>query len=280
LIAIAEELLQGSKPEERGHMAKEILPVRGSWEKALAPFLELPARPSAAITSPLGGIVHLVDYKLSYEFRNKWESVPRDAANCSPALRLALFVTRILSSFDVIEYVDAESLVTIFYNLPLAIQLVDEDLSIENCNGITGIGLPEQREEYMEAVNDGRKVISRWIHSDKQAVSGKTVSSELSSFWESKLDKLSGSSPVDYRVGEAFVKIMGSGGSTSKARSSDDLAKLCKEARTANAIQSASWLTALRHSIIASPAGSRLCNELIADSTGLKAEDEQNDGEY
>lgn len=261
-------------------MAKEILPVRESWEKALTPFLELPARPSAAITSPLGGIVHLVDYKLSYGFRNKWESVPRDAENCSPALRLALFVTRILSSFDVIEYVDAESLVTIFYNLPLAIQLVDEDLSIENCNGITGIGLPEQREEYMEAVNDGRKVISRWIHSDKQAVSGKTVSSELSSFWESKLDKLSGSSPVDYRVGEAFVKIMGGGGSTSKARSSDELAKLCKEARTANAIQSASWLAALRHSIIASPAGSRLCNELVADSTGLKPEDEQNDGEY
>jgi hypothetical protein len=279
LIAIAEELLQGSKPEERGHVANEVLPLRESWEKALAPFLELPARPSTAITSPLGGTVHLVDYKLSDEFRHKWESVPRDAENCSPALRLSLFVTRILS-FDIIEYADAEALETIFYNLPLAIQLVDEDLSIENCNGITGIGLPEQREEYMEAVNDGRKVISKWIHSDKQAVSGGTVSSELSSFWESKLDKLSGSTPVDYRVGEAFVKIMGSGGSMSKAKSSEDLAKLCKEARTANTVRSASWLTALRHSIIASPAGSRLCNELVADSTGLKPEDEQNDGEY
>lgn len=260
-------------------MAENIMPSRQSWEKALSPFLELPPRPSTAITSPLGGIVHLVDYELPEGFRKQWESVPRDADHCSPALRLALFTTRVLSSFDIIGHIDTEEgLETLFYNLPLALQLIDDDLSIENSNGITGLGFPEQQEEYMEVVNDGRKIISKWIHSDSQVTSGGAVSSLLFSFWESKLDNLGGASPMDYRVGEAFVKIMASAGSTSKAKSSEDLAKLCKETRTANVIRSAAWLTALRHSVINNTAGTRLFNELVADSTGLSPQDGRDDG--
>lgn len=277
LLTIADELLQASKPEDRRHMAKDILPSRQSWEEALAPFLELPPRRSTAITSPLGGIVHLVDNELPEIFQKRWESIPRDADNCSSALRLAFFTTRILS-LDIIQHIDTEGLETLFYNLPLALQLIDDDLSIENCNGITGLGLPEQREEYMEVVNDGRKVISEWIHSDSRTSSGGTVSSMLSTFWEQKLERLDATSPVDYRVGEAFVKIMASVGSSTK--SSEDIAKLCKDTRTANAIRSAAWLTTLRHSIISNPAGTRLCNELVADSTGLNPQDEQQAGAY
>lgn len=216
--------------------------------------------------------MHLIDRELSEMFRKLWETVPRDSDNCSSAFRLAMFTTRILSSFDAVEQVDTEVLEVLFYNLPLALQLIDDDLSIENCNGVTGIGLSEQREEYMEIVNEGRKVISRWIDSDKQAGSGVTVSSILSSVWESKLEKLSGTSPVDYRVGEIFVKIMINAGSLS-AKSSEDLAKLCKDVRTANTIRSASWLASLRDSIISNPAGTRLCNELVADSTDIKPDE-------
>lgn len=281
LLNIAEDLLQGSKPEEIGQTAKDVLPSRQCWEKALAPFLGIPPRPSTAITSPLGGIVHLVNSELPETSKQQWESAVRDSEHCSAAFRLASFTSSILTSFDVIASVDTETLETLFYNLPLALQLIDDDLSIENCNGITGMELPAQREEYMEIVNDGRKVISKWISSDAQVVSeGVPVNSKLSSFWANKLDGLNGTSPLDYRIGEAFVKIMASAGSLSKAQSPDEVAKLCKETRTANAIRSASWLTSLRHLVISNPAGTRLCNELVADSTGLKPQDEQGDGEY
>lgn len=224
--------------------------------------------------------MHLVDHGLSETFKQRWESVPRDSDHCSSAFRMASFTTRILSSFDIIEYVDTETLETLFYSLPLALQLIDDDLSIEGCNGITGMELSDQREEYTETVNEGRQVISRWIHSDAEIVSeGVTLSSKLLSFWENQLEKLAGTSPVNYRVGEAFVKIMASIGSPKKAKSPEEVTKICKETRTANAIRSASWLTSLRHLVISNPAGTRLCNELVADSTGLNPQDERGDGE-
>ncbi|KAJ5091452.1 hypothetical protein NUU61_006322 [Penicillium alfredii] len=250
LLAIAEELLQGTQDEKAPSTIKDVLPSRSSWEKALSPFLQLPPRPSTAITSPLGGIIHLVQRELSESLKSLLLSIPRDSSHCSAAFRLATFTTRILSSLDIVNQLDKEDLETLFYFLPVAIQLIDDDLSIENCNGISGLELADQREEYMETVFNGRKV----------------------------LEGLDGVSPVDYRVGEAFVKIMTSMDSIETSKSSDDVAKLCREARTANAIRSASWFAVLRSSILSNPVGNRICNELVADSTGLKPQDDSQDG--
>lgn len=279
LLSIAEELLRGFTPEEASQTTKDIFPSSQSWEKALAPFLQLPPRSSTAITSPIGGIVHLIDRELPETFWEQYNNVSRDASHCSSAFRLAYFAARILSSFEVLEHLGEEDLETLFYNLPLALQLIDDDLSIEKCNGITGIQLPEQRDEYLEIVHEGRKVINKWIHSSSQASPEGTISSRLSSSWINKLDKLSGTSSVDYRIGEAFVKVMAGADSSSTSKSSEEIAQLCKNTRTANAIYSASWMAVLRPAVISNSAGTRLCNELVADSTGLKVEDGQKDGQ-
>lgn len=172
---------------------------------------------------------------------------------------------------------DKEDLETLFYFVPLAVQLIDDDLSIENSNGISGLELGDQREEYLEVVFKGRRVISDWVH-DKEYASHApqvTITSSLLSFWESKIEGLSGTSPLDYRIGEAFVKIMGS---AEISRSSDDIAKICREARTANAIRSASWFAVLRSSILSNSVGNRICNELVAESSGLKPQNSSPDG--
>ncbi|XHG07096.1 hypothetical protein AWENTII_010256 [Aspergillus wentii] len=280
LLNIAEELLQSSKPEEKGQLAKEILPSRQSWENALGPFLELPPRVSTAITSPIGGIVHLIDRELPDTFYGSYERIPRDSNHCSSAFRLAYFTTRILSLFEVAEYLGTQDLETLFYNLPLAIQVIDDDLSIENCNGIAGLELPEQREAYMEIVNDGRKLINTWIRSNSQVIDSEkeTISSVLYHCWESKLENLGGVSPKDYRVGEAFARVMAGLDSLDNIVTGEDITKICRESRTANAIRSASWFSVLRPLVISNPSGTRLCNELVADSTGLKPQDERKDG--
>jgi hypothetical protein len=107
-----------------------------------------------------------------------------------------------------------------------------------------------------------------------------TISSALTSSWENKLEKLSGNSPVDYRIGEAFTKIMTSIDVVEHPKSADEVAKICRESRTANAIRSASWFAVLRSPILSSPVGSRVCNELVADSTGLKPLDPTSDGMF
>ncbi|KAF7587779.1 hypothetical protein BBP40_006714 [Aspergillus hancockii] len=271
LLKIAEELLHNAKPEDLKQVMKDILPSSQSWQDALEPFLAIPPRISTAITSPLGGTVHLIDHHISDESRSRYDTVPRDSSNCSSAFRLAYFTIRILLSFDATSELSAEELETLFYYLPLSVQLVEDDLSIDNCNGITGVMLPEQREEYLEVVSGGRSLIKGWSHSKE------SVASSMIAFWESKLGNLNGTSPVDYRIGEAFVKIIESTDS-SYHKSSEEVVKICRDARMANAIRSASWVALLRDSILSNPAGTRLCNELIAESTGLKAHDEKKDG--
>lgn len=278
LLSIAEELLQNLTPEEASQTTKSVFPSAQSWEKALGPFLQLPPRSSTAITNPIGATVHLIDRELSETFWEQYNSISRDASHCSAAFRLSYFATKILSSFAVTEHLGAEEIEALFYNLPLAIQLVEDDLSIEKCNGITGIQLAEQREEYLEIVKEGRKVIYEWVQSNSQ-IGGETVSSRLIASWISKLDNLDGNSPVSYRIGEAFVKVMAGADSSKTSKSPEDVTQLCRDTRTANVIRSAAWMRVLRQSVVSNPAGTRLCNELVADSTGLKVEDERKDGE-
>ena len=262
-------------PEQASQTTKSIFPSVQSWEKALGPFLRLPPRSSTAITSPIGGTLHLIDRELPETFWEQYNSISRDSSHCSSAFRLAHFATKILSSFEVTEHLGGEELETLFNNLPLAIQLIDDDLSIEKCNGITGIQLPEQRDEYMEIVHEGRKVVNRWVHSSSQ-----NLSTKISTFWGSRLDKIDGTSPMDYRIGEAFVKVMASAASSETSKSSEEIVQLCRSTRTSNAIQSVSWMMVLRPFVISNPAGTRLCNELVADSTGLKVQDGQEDGKW
>ena len=224
--------------------------------------------------------MHLVDRNVPENVRNEWQNVSRDITHLPSAFRLAFFTAKLLSSSVNNDELGANELETLFYNLPLAIQLIDDDLSIENCNGITGVIEHEQREEYFEVIAQGRAVINGWIHSRSpiEAERGTTISSMLFSFWESNLTKLEGTSPVDYRIGEAFVKIMTEAGSLRGTKSADTLTRISRESRMASAIRSGSWFVVLRHSIVANAAGTRLCNELVADSTGLKSEDGQKDG--
>ena len=267
--------MQGIETHEAEYTAKDLLPSRQSWEDALSPFLQLPPRPSTAITSPTGGTVHLIQRELSESFKALWLTLPRDSARCTAAFRLAVFTIKALSTFDITKQLAKEDLETLFYFLPLAVQLIDDDLSIENCNVITGLELADQREEYLELVFTGRKVIGNWIN-NKDPLSfmpDTNVSSFLVSFWESKLEGLGGKSPVDYRIGESFVRILASADGAASAKSADDVAKICREARTANGIRSAAWFAALRSSILSNPVGNRICNELVADSTGLKPQD-------
>lgn len=248
----------------------------------MAPFLQLPPRPSTAITSPLAGVVHLIQRDLSDSFKELRLNIARDSSHSSAAFRLASFTIRILSSAPLIENMDKEDLETLFYFVPLAVQLIDDDLSIENSNGILGLELADQRDEYVEIVFKGRRVISDWVHSEGNTryAPQSTVSSSLLSFWESKLEGLEGTSPLDYRVGEAFVKIMGSVETLAASKSADDVATICRNARIANAIRSASWFIVLRSSILSNAIGNRICNELVADSSGLKPQSTSPEGKF
>ncbi|KAL2869352.1 ubiquitin-protein ligase RKR1 [Aspergillus lucknowensis] len=274
LLNIVEELLRSSEPEEVGELARDILPSQQVWEGALRPFLELPPRLSTSITSPLSGVVHLIDRELPETFSQRFENIARDSSQGSAAFRLAHFTVRALTSFDLTEYLGVENFEALFFYLPLAVQLIEDDLDIERYNYIAGSLAHHQREEYREVVNDARRIIRGWSSSTQHISStGETVPVALASVWKTKLERLDGTSPVDYRVGEAFSKIIDGVNPSIIVHSSEEIGQLCKGVRTDNAIRSAAWIAVLRRSALSSPAGIRVCNELVADSTELKVED-------
>lgn len=256
---------------------KEVLPSHTAWENALAPFLRIPPRHSTAITSPLLGGVHLVERDVSESLKNLWLSIPRDSDRCTVAFRITSFITKILVSSDVATKLDSDDLDTLFFFFPLALQLVDDDLNIENCNGISGVEFADQRDDYLDLVIQGQGVLNKWIHAKEPLKSSeeKSTSSQIVALWEGKLEQLDGTSPVDYRIGQTFVKIMTS---LDINKSSDEVAKICRDARNVNAIRSASWFAVLRSSILSNAVGNRICNELVADSTGLKADGSSSSG--
>lgn len=216
----------------------------------------------------------MIQRELSESFKALWPTIPRDSDHRTSAFRLAAFTINVLSTSEILKHLDQGSLETVFRFLPLAIQVIDDDLSIENSNGVSGIELADQREEYTQIVLDGRKLISKWIHGSEpvEFAPEKTISSLFTAFWEDRLEEVKSTSPADYRTGEAFVKIMLNADSPPQSKSSDDIAQICRDARSANTFRSASWFAVLRSAILSNPVGNRICNELVADSTGLKPE--------
>ncbi|KAJ5291939.1 hypothetical protein N7478_001190 [Penicillium angulare] len=277
LLEITKELLEGID-SNADFSITDILAHQSVWEEAMGPFLQLPPRASTAITSPIMGVVNLVEREISESLKALWLSIPRDSDRCTVAFRLAVFTIKALSTFDIATQLNTADITTLSYFLPLVIQLIDDDLSIENSNGISGLELADQREDYFDIVFQGRKIISDWIRSQEPLKSSPetTISSCLTSLWEDKLEALNGTSPADYRVGQAFVKLMTS--MDEKRKPPDEVAKICREARSVNGIRSASWFAVLRTSILSNPVGNRICNELVADSTGLKPEDPSSQG--
>ncbi|KAL2799808.1 hypothetical protein BJX66DRAFT_292674 [Aspergillus keveii] len=279
LLSIAEELLRSSKPEDVAQVSRDILPSQPMWEEALGPFLELPPRLSTAITSPLSGIVHLIGRGLSETFSQRYENIARDSSQCSAAFRLAHYTVRVLSSLDITEHIGLKEFEVLFYNLPLVVQLIEDGLVIDGYNHIAGPLTQEQREESGNIVKDARKIIQGWSSSTQQIAStGGAVSATIASVWETRLENLEGISPVDYRVGQVFTKVMEGVDPSSIALSSEAIGQLCRGMRSDNAIRSAARVALLRRSILQNPAGVRVCNEFVADSTGLKVEEETGNG--
>ena len=125
-------------------------------------------------------------------------------------------------------------------------------------------------------------MITKLVHDSEPVGSApeKTISSLFTELWEARLEEVKSTSPADYRIGEVFVKVMNIADSTQKSKSSEDVAQICRDARSANIFRSASWFAVLRSSILQNPVGNRICNELVADSTGLKTETASEGGKY
>jgi E3 ubiquitin-protein ligase listerin len=279
-VAIALNLMQNAKPEDRTAVANKVIPDQPSWKIALEPFLALPPRPSTSITSPLAGVVHLVEYDLSDSFIERLRTTPRDTNGWSSAYRLLFYTTKVLSSVKVVELLNPQQREALFYYIPLTIQLVDDDISIDGSISITSSDSPEDREEFTDVIQLGRNLFTSWLRSDSILNYGEQISISKSfvRFWTEELSRVTDMSPESYRVGESFTKIMTVFESQTATRKADSFNSFAADIRTMNGIHAAASLAVWGQVILATPSGAKLCNQMIADATGSDPDSKPKEG--
>lgn len=76
----------------------------------------------------LGGAINLIDREMSYVADVR--SISRDFDGCSPALRMAWYVTRLLNTTDVFDHATEEQRVVLLQHLATFTQLATHDISV------------------------------------------------------------------------------------------------------------------------------------------------------
>ena len=189
-------------------------------------------------------------------------SVDRDYNQCSLAYRLAYFVANMLIRIPQPDYLESKELrERLFLYLPLAIQLIDDDLNVEGSTGVVALDVPDIRDDCVNLVSEVRLIMKGWVD---EADSG------LVKFWEDRLRDLRDDTAQTYRTAEVFTRIVSEKDSIGKlgsAESSFQLAEQMSGSSTPFILPTV--LAAYRNSIAGAAASIRLCNRLIADLTGL-----------
>lgn len=273
LVDVAGEVLAKSSVEDKPRILSRLLPTRDQWEQALDPFLRRPLKASASISKVLAGAVFLADTSFPEGFSQDIDSVPRDSYRFSSGFRLTFYVTKVLSSTS-LEFIEQASREILFFYLPLATQLVNDDVSLEGPKGFFDRDMPDIRDESAELVSEARLIIKGWLLS-ATLVTGqeKPAPSNIFDLWEKQFGSMQGTSPKSYNIAETFARIVAERDSSGTARSAESFLTRAKQIEgPSNPFVLASVVAAFRDFIAATPSGVRLCNELISDSTGFKSE--------
>jgi hypothetical protein len=293
LVELAEELIQSGANE-----SSNLFPTSEHWRNALAPFLNIPPLPAAAIISPLQGVVYAIT-----KGSTALPILPRDSDDFTLAVRLTLYVTKLVRSTAILKLISQDQITGLYLYFPQALQLINEKLSLESSNEIWGTSTPEIVEEMIELLAQGQAAITGWIRAqeslnraDSESVSemiaqGPTSASgespaqanvdgalqqpaNLASTWLEQLDTdgMTGVSATAYNLGISFASIMSECLDTGGiGRYTGRLDKHLPAIRTSDdLVRSASLIAIARDFLATSPQGNRICNELIADVTDLK----------
>ncbi|KAF1963832.1 hypothetical protein CC80DRAFT_398192 [Byssothecium circinans] len=255
-----------------------IFPKLDSWQAALYPFLNAAPRISLAIANPLASAVYLVEPKHS---GSSTASLPRDADGYSVAYRISLYVTRLfkedLFSF---EKLPKELQQTYLTNIALTIQLADDNHCLAGANGLWADYTTDSEADAVTFMSDAQPFVTREIVRLQQSLSqddtslidwAKQLSGEIQPGTSSQAYYLARALSV--LVGDA-IDILGW-----KSAYTSQMQELLKTIRRDKKIFPLLFvLNAFKEPLAASKSCERMCNELVADLTGLDLEKTPEEG--
>ncbi|EXJ90200.1 hypothetical protein A1O1_03299 [Capronia coronata CBS 617.96] len=258
LIDLAKDTFKNTAPDQAGSVAA-LLPSASQWVGALQGHISGKRPRSLVVTNPLHGIVFMLEQGNVQQSTHNL----RDADEFSLLFRLVLYVTRMASDTHILPLLPAEQLGVLYFHYPLALQLVNEKLTMESANDIWQNTSNEVIEEAADVLSQGNSLVQKWIQDDG-----------LINTWINAIRSTADLTPESYLKGLAFTDIASryvDEFGPSRITSSFDIEM--KEMYNAPEVtRSASLICACRDQIISGPSGRRLLNELIAMGTELKSE--------
>jgi len=236
---------------------EEVLPSSAKWASTLDTLLKSKPSEALAVTSQLGGAVYLV--VTDENVQNTQISKDRDRR--SGPLRMAVYVVSILRDpklfFKLPEIRRAE----IFRLLLLTTQLANDNISLGGSNPLWDNTSAPLATETLDFVSEAQALLKLW---QRDANSYELVINAL--FQASQ-----GHDAVAYNNARAHSYIVSEHLELQGAKSDADMeAKLRSTSRTQGSLAFAAYLTAYKTALAYTSTYNRICNELVADITGLK----------
>ena len=258
LVELATEELHNATDKDSTLTA--LLPTQSTWLAALEPHLS--SRPSStlSITSPLQGAIYVVKREST-----GIQNVSHDSEGFSEAFRLILYVVRLLSAIKTNNNDMPESSHLVFH-LGVALQLVNEKLTLESANTVWIEGTGEVVDEAADVLAHGNSILQAWT------VAGSTTFQEAVQQHQAKIWS---DHPSAYYHALALCNI------SAYLTDHDGLKQMFPDLeadvkglhRLENLLKSATLASCAREHIISSAAGRRTLNELLSDATQVKWSD-------
>ncbi|KAH7118758.1 RING zinc finger protein-like protein [Dendryphion nanum] len=269
LVDLAKRLVQ---PGDSWETTFNILPNQKDWDSALAPFLSVSPKSSLAITSPLAGAVYLVDASSPDPEITR---LSRDADGYAPAFRIGQYVTRLFKNTDLInlDQVPADVRESLLYNLSLTLQLADDNLGLAGANHLWAGHTPEVETEAMAFIADAQDLINQdltrlnqqWTDEDDFAAPFIWANGLISNV---KSD-ISASNYYAARATSVVIAEQNEARGWNSGNTSRLQGQLKDLRRDKHIFPLLAFLNAFKKPLAATGSCERLCNELIADLTGI-----------
>tara|TARA_R110002003_G_scaffold391_15_gene19527 strand:- start:14357 stop:17701 length:3345 start_codon:yes stop_codon:yes gene_type:complete len=289
---------QSVKAGDGWDVLQSVLPSLQDWDSALTPFLEAPPKPALAITNPLGGAVYLVkQHRLPSEIHTEANThssasnqskvhtgnVSRDADGYSAAYRITQYVTRLFKESEMfpVDVIPSSTLDAYLRNIALTVQLADDNLGMAGANGLWSDYNTDVESDAMAFITDAQTFVT---HQLKRLSSAWTEgsSSSLMVWAEQLLSQIESTvSPKAYYTARTYSILVSDAVDIIGWRNAhtQTLQDTLKTVRRSKAILSIlTYLNAFKEPLATTKSCERMCNELVADLTGLDIDQKPEDG--
>ena len=253
----------------------EILPSLELWSSAFLAVLEPPA-PSLALMSVLGGAVHFVEPSDNIA----GSEVLYDAEGFSQALRIAMFVSKVLTETDTLEHLN-DLKATTFAMLQLSVIVAEDNVSVTGSNKIwRKQSSVESEAAILDFISEANVLLAKYLEQLVPELDADTASEsgQFFSALETMRADATASSPLSYYVSVGVARVYSNlfeihGFSTHQMQKCEEILKGRRSQD--QQIDQASYIIGFQQPLSGTPTLTKLLNELVAHLTDADAEKDQ-----